>query len=274
VDRLRTLGKLLALAVALTAVANVAPAAAASFNGIELQATVVTVDTTSSSATIRVDPLPRGSFATSPDSNVLNQDVVIYTSTNNGSVAHDYRSGSFMDPFETTVPLQGDTSTYPFHHLSLEFDALATGAGGVKSGKSVALQVELSSTVAGYGVSPNPATKQGDLVRLNLHVDPAWETILFAVFMMVVMWALGIAALVVAISLVRRRRRFEGSFMAFLATLLFAFPTVRNALPGIPPVGVLFDYASFFWGEALVAIALITLITGWAVRSLIGTGER
>jgi hypothetical protein len=261
------------VAVAAAAI-NAAPAAAASFNGIGLQASVVTIDTTSASATIRVDPVPLGRFATSRNSNVLTQDVIVYTSTTNGSVAHNYRAGGFMDPFETTVPLQGDTSNYPFHHLRVEFDALATTAGGVKSGKSVPLQVELTNNVAGYRVSPSAATNQGELVRVMLHIDPSWATVVFAIFIMVVMWALGLAALVVAVSLVRRRRRFEGSFMAFLAALLFAFATVRNTLPGIPPVGVLFDYAAFFWGEALVAIALITLITGWAVRSLIGTAER
>ena len=88
------------------------------------------------------------------------------------------------------------------------------------------------------------------------------------------MWALALGALAVAVSLVARRRRFEAGFAAFSAALLFAFPTVRNSLPGIPPVGVLFDYAAFFWAEALVALALITLIAGWTFRGLVGTVER
>jgi hypothetical protein len=75
------------------------------------------------------------------------------------------------------------------------------------------------------------------------------------------------------VNLVTRRRRFEGSFATLLAALLFAFPTVRNTLPGIPPVGVLFDYAAFFWAEALVALSLIILIVGWTVRRLVGTVE-
>jgi hypothetical protein len=94
------------------------------------------------------------------------------------------------------------------------------------------------------------------------------------VFIMVVMWALALAAIAVVVNLVARRRRFEGAFTAFLAALLFAFPTVRNALPGIPPVGVLFDYAAFFWAEAIVALSLIALIIGWTSRALVGTGER
>jgi hypothetical protein len=98
--------------------------------------------------------------------------------------------------------------------------------------------------------------------------------VLFAVFIMGVMWGLGLGALAVAVSLVARRRRFEAGFTGFLAILLFAFPTVRNGLPGIPPVGALLDYAAFFWAEALVALALIALITAWTVRALAGTTDQ
>jgi hypothetical protein len=136
------------------------------------------------------------------------------------------------------------------------------------------LQLHVSSNLAGYRVSTESAVRQRQLVDVVLRVDPSWAAVLFAVFIMVVMWGLALAAVAVAVSLVARRRRFEAGFTGFLAVLLFAFPTVRNSLPGIPPVGVLFDYAAFFWAEALVALALIALIIGWTVRTLVGTTER
>jgi hypothetical protein len=258
---------------AATAVHVASASAAPSFNGIVLDARLITVNTTTASVTVRIDPAPGGSFAL-PPLDLLTKDVVLYTNTVNGSLAHRYRAGNFMDPFETTVPLDGDTSTYPFHHLKVELSALASTAGGVRSGKTVPLQLHVSSSLAGYRVSTQSAIREGPLVDVVLHVDPSWAAVAFAVFIMVVMWALALGALAVAVSLVARRRRFEGAFAGFLAVLLFAFPTVRNSLPGIPPVGVLFDYAAFFWAEALVALALIALITGWTVRALVGTVER
>lgn len=247
--------------------------AAPSFNGIVLDARLTTVNTAAASATVRIDPTPGGSFAR-PPFDLLAKDVVLYTTTVNGSLAHSYRAGNFMDPFETTVPLDGDTSTYPFHHLKLEISALASTAGGVRSGKTVPLQLRFSNGLAGYRVSTQSAVREGPVVDVVLHVDPSWAAVLFAVFIMVVMWALALGALAVAVSLLVRRRRFEGAFAGFLAVLLFAFPTVRNSLPGIPPVGVLFDYASFFWAEALVALAVIALIVGWTARELVGATER
>jgi len=247
--------------------------AAPSFNGIVVQARLITVNATTASATVRIEPTPGGSFAQA-QGDLLTQDVILYTSTVSGSLAHGYRAGNFMDPFETTVPLDGDTSTYPFQHLKVEIAALARTAGGVRSGKPVPLQLHISSNPAGYRVSPPSGPREGPVVDAVLHVNPSWAAALFAVFMMVVMWALALGALAVVVSLLARRRGFEGAFAAFLAALLFAFPTLRNSLPGIPPVGVLFDYAAFFWAEALVALALIALITGWTVRTLVGTGER
>jgi hypothetical protein len=260
--------------LAATAIHVASATAAPSFNGVVLDAHLITANTTTASATVRIDPIPRGSLARTP-LELLTKDVVLYTSAVNGSLAHAYRAGSFMDPFETTVPLEGDTSTYPFHHLKVEISALASTAGGVRSGQTVPLQLRLSSNLAGYRASPShPNVREGPLVDGVLHVDPSWAAVLFAVFIMVVMWALALGAVAVAMSLLARRRRFEGAFAGFLAVLLFAFPTVRNSLPGIPPVGVLFDYAAFFWAEALVALALIALITGWTVRTLVGTGAR
>jgi hypothetical protein len=158
-----------------------------------------------------------------------------------------------------------------FHHLRVEIGEPASTAGGVRSGKTVPLQLHVASSPAGYRVSTQSAVREGQLVDVVLHVDPSWAAVAFAVFIMVVMWALALGALAVAVSLLARRRRFEGAFTGLLAVLLFAFPTVRNSLPGIPPVGVLLDYAAFFWAETLVALALIT---GWTVRALVGTAER
>jgi hypothetical protein len=270
----RAAGIAIVALLAVNAIHVASAAAAPSFDGVVLDARLVNVDTTTASVIVRIDPIPGGSFAR-PPLDLLTKDVVLYTNTVSGSLAHSYRAGSFMDPFETTVPLGGDTSTYPFHHLMVEISALASTAGGVRSGTTVPLQLHILSNLAGYRVSSRSArVRQRQLVDVVLHVDPSWAAVLFAVFIMVVMWGLALAAVAVAVSLVARRRRFEAGFTGFLAVLLFAFPTVRNSLPGIPPVGVLFDYAAFFWAEALVALALIALITGWTVQVLVGTVQR
>jgi hypothetical protein len=262
----------LAATLAALAIGAGSARAAAPFDGLVVMAKLITVDTANHSATVRVEPSPSGSFEEG-NTNLLAKDVVLYTTTVNGSVAHAYRAGNFMDPFETMIPIEGDISAYPFQHLRAGMGALATTGGGVRAGDEIRLQLELSSDLSSYRVSPNPAKREGKQVEIIVKVDPSWATVLFAVFIMFVMWALALGAVSVSVNLIRRRRKFEGSFTTLLAALLFAFPTVRNSLPGIPPVGVLFDYAAFFWAEALVALSLIALLTGWTVRALVGTTD-
>ena len=67
--------------------------------------------------------------------------------------------------------------------------------------------------------------------------------------------------------LIERKSEVRGRAVAFLAALLFAFPTVRNNLPGNPPIGSLNDFLAFFWTEGIVALALIAILVTWCVRT-------
>jgi Domain of unknown function (DUF4436) len=263
---------IVAVACAATVVHASSAAAAPEFDGIVVEAQPVNVDTTTDSATVRFFPAPSGSFK--GENGVLTKAVVLYTTSSAGALAHPYGANDFMAPFETTVPLQGSTSDYPFHRFQVEFVVFTTAAGGIRSGKAVPTKVLVSSKVSGYRVAAQSTTRQGDTALVVVHLEPSLATQAFSVFIMVVMWALALSAVAVVVRLLTRTRRFEGSFATFLAALLFAFPTVRNNLPGIPPVGVLFDYGAFFWAEALVALSLVALIIGWTTRELSGTVER
>jgi hypothetical protein len=137
--------------------------------------------------------------------------------------------------------------------------------------KPVPVQVKLATGYAGFATSSRkPKSLQQFGLLVNLSFSRSTPTILYTVSMMVVMWSVGLGAFALSASLVARRRRFEAGFTGFLAALLFAFPAVRNSLPGAPPIGVLTDYAAFFWGEALVAAALLLLLFGWTRRQLVG----
>jgi hypothetical protein len=83
---------------------------------------------------------------------------------------------------------------------------------------------------------------------------------------MALLWALALAALSVSLILTFLHREIPVPIFAFFAALLFAFPAIRNALPGTPPIGSLDDYIAFFWTEAIVAIALLVVVTVWTIR--------
>ena len=60
-------------------------------------------------------------------------------------------------------------------------------------------------------------------------------------------------------------REWETRHLAWLAAMIFAFTSFRAAAPGSPPIGVYFDFASFFWAELIVAVGLATMVVKYLV---------
>ena len=52
--------------------------------------------------------------------------------------------------------------------------------------------------------------------------------------------------------------------MGALAGVVFALPTLRNALPGGAPLGVTADTYVFLWAELAAVLAIGLLIATWA----------
>ena len=98
-------------------------------------------------------------------------------------------------------------------------------------------------------------------------VERSTSTVLFAVFIMVFMWCLTIAALIAAWYTASGRLGLFWSALGFLGTLLFALIPLRNAVPGDPPIGSLIDFAAFFIAEGVVSISMIvTVLHGYHIE--------
>jgi hypothetical protein len=46
--------------------------------------------------------------------------------------------------------------------------------------------------------------------------------------------------------------------------MIFALPSMRNIMPGAPPLGVHADSIVFLWAEVAVVIGLVLVISAWA----------
>ncbi|MGL6234187.1 MAG: DUF4436 family protein [Segniliparus sp.] len=99
-------------------------------------------------------------------------------------------------------------------------------------------------------------------------VERSTSTVVFAVFIMVFMWSLTIAALIAAWYVGSGRLGLFWSGLGFLGTLLFALIPLRNAVPGDPPIGSLIDFAAFFIAEGVVSISMIvTVLHGYHIEA-------
>jgi hypothetical protein len=236
-------------------------------NGIGVDARVIGVDPATDAMTVRLEFAPLGTFALTQVA--LRRPVEVFINTAKGRTALSFSRGDVMSPTEATLPLSGgDFLDYPFDKYDSALLVYAQRPTVRLARIPVSMRVTTGSN--GFKIDTSRGTFLGQgYPRFKLR--RVSTTIFFAVFIMVVFWATAGAALWLATRLIERRRKFEGSFCGFMAALLFAFPTVRNNLPGSPPIGSLNDFLAFFWTEGIVALALIGVLVTWCVRRLPGT---
>jgi hypothetical protein len=232
------------------------------FDGIAVLARVVRVDPTANELSLRLDFSPAGRYLT-PGTVVLSREVRVLVNTTKGNAVITFRRGEVMSSTEVTVLFRtGDFLDYPFDKYSADFLLGAESRQG-----SVPVRERVVAGFSGFKIDTRPRTVRAGRV-VNFKLRRATSTIFFAVFIMVVFWLTSLSALGLAVALALKRRKFEAGFTGFLAALLFAFPAVRNALPGDAPIGSLIDYLSFFWAEGIAALALLVAVNAWIFRRL------
>ena len=235
-------------------------------NGIVVDARVIGVDPETDAMTVRLEFAPRGTYAATEVA--LSQPIEVFINTAKGRTDTHYSKGAVMSPTEATVALNGGAPLdYPFD----KYDAQLLVYAQQPTTRLVRVPVSMRVTTGsnGFKIDTSRRTLLGQGYP-SFKLRRTSTTIFFAVFIMVVFWATALAALGLAVRLIARKRKFEGSVFGFLAALLFAFPTVRNNLPGSPPIGSLNDFLAFFWTEGIVALALIAILVTWCVRRLPG----
>lgn len=233
-------------------------------NGIVVDARVIGVDPETDAMTVRLEFAPRGTYAATEVA--LSQPIEVFINTAKGRTDTHYAKGAVMSPTEATVALNGGSPLdYPFD----KYDAQLLVYAQQPTTRLVRVPVSMRVTTGsnGFKIDTSRRTLLGQGYP-SFKLRRTSTTIFFAVFIMVVFWATALAALGLAVRLIARKRKFEGSVFGFLAALLFAFPTVRNNLPGSPPIGSLNDFLAFFWTEGIVALALIAILVTWCVRTL------
>ncbi|HWS99165.1 MAG TPA: DUF4436 family protein [Pyrinomonadaceae bacterium] len=132
---------------------------------------------------------------------------------------------------------------------------------------SIPIGVDFFGSIPGLNIKAEKTSQTDeDLVGIDMEFERASTVKFFSIFVMVVMWGVTIVVLLMTFSIVMRGRKIEVGMFSFLAALLFAFVTVRNAQPGSPPIGSYSDYLSFFWAEIIIALCLLSIVAVWVYR--------
>lgn len=202
-------------------------------------------------------------------------DMFVVSSTGSETVRFGNQGQALPIVVDVTVNLEGRLSSYPFDHYDAKFTMFVNPPIGSELADHLQCVgicdflptlVHLRGGDQGYQVDIKPAAYQQYEHGVRVRIHRGASTLFFAIFVMVLMWAIALAAVAMAVMLILLKREIGAGVLGYLAAVLFAFPAIRDALPGIPSLGTWFDYLAFFWAETIVAIVLVVLAVLWVLR--------
>lgn len=233
---------------------------------VDVAATVQSVDAAARELVLRVRVTPRGALGeaegTAPVAD-LSLQTSMATLSDLAFKAHER-----LAPKDVRVALTGGSiSDYPFdtYETDIEFWALM-------GGEQVPVRMLFSNaeTLFSFSVATPPS---GQEAVVGLKLSRSGSLLVFAVFMMAVMWALAGSVLIGAWYLTTGREGLIWPALSWMAATLFALAAFRNTAPGTPPIGCVLDWFAFLWAETIIALCLIAVVvTG--VRAALRTGRR
>ncbi|MER7953664.1 DUF4436 family protein [Streptomyces sp. NPDC096030] len=221
---------------------------------VDVVATVQSVDAAGRELVLRVRVVPRGSLG-EEEGTAPTEDLSLQTSMATLSdlafPAHER-----LAPKDVQVAITGGSiGDYPFdtYRTDLEFWALM-------GGEPVPVRMLFSNNETLFAISATPPSS-GEEAVVELSLARSGSLLVFAVFMMVVMWALATSVLLGAWYLTTRSEGVVWPALAWMAATLFALSAFRNTAPGTPPIGCVMDWFAFFWAESIIALCLLVVVS-------------
>ncbi len=235
---------------------------------VEIEATILTIDPFHDSTTMRLEFQPKGNFL-SEKGVTAKKDLKLYVNSVNGTSEHSFAKGKRMGAFELALELHdGDVANYPLdkYGIELELDLFEVGADKVETPAPIV--VNFTGDIHGMKVESSLAPESTDgnvLVKAN--VGRSGSTIFFAVITMAILIFLTVVMVfVVGMIATDKSRKVEFDIFVWGGALLFAFPAIRDTMPGSPPIGSLTDFLVFFWVEGILVIAMVVTAILWFKR--------
>jgi Domain of unknown function (DUF4436) len=220
---------------------------------LDVEAAVRRTDPEQHTATLQLTATPHGRFGDGDGTPA--KDVTLITNAPDGNEL-SFKANSTAWLKEVSVPLtEGTSSDYPFDRYA------STLIVGAYSGhEQVPVTLRFRDQDPSFAITPHTTDYEDGIAGITTDVKRSRSTFILAWFMIVAMWAVALAVVIACWLVVRQGRGLVWGALGWMAGSLFALVGLRNAAPGNPPNGSLFDYTAFYWAEALIALSLTRLV--------------
>jgi Domain of unknown function (DUF4436) len=228
---------------------------------LDLQVTIEKMNPAAQQLTLRFVVIPQGRLATGPGSTAPARDLTVET-TSQATPVLRYPASQPARAAEVTVDAPGIASDYPFDRYDAAI-GFAASAGGEPVPVTLTLD-DADPSFSGHVTRGGQST--AGYTFFHVTESRSRSTLILALMMMAIMWALALTVAAASWTLVKDRRGLIFPAMSWMAATLFALAAFRNAAPGSPPVGAVLDYAAYLWAELIVALSLV-IVTATGIRN-------
>ena len=237
-------------------------------DGIRVAVNVVKVIPEADHLVVRMSFEPVGRFA--EGRHFLSQPVRASIVGGAATVDEKFEAGELIPPEDVEIGLEGDIAQYPFD----SYDGMFEVSFRTPDGTEVPSVLLADASVHGYFVKAvDPVSEVDGGNDMTLDVQRSKANLVFGFFVMGLMWALTVLAVVMAAGEIRSGQPVDTPVISFLGVLLFAFPSIRNSMPNAPALGVLSDFACYFWCEITLGLTLVVVLATHVRRRLAAAAE-
>ncbi|MBK8395068.1 MAG: DUF4436 family protein [Leptospiraceae bacterium] len=234
---------------------------------MDVAVSLLGIDPIKGEVSLRFAPSPEGKFG---KDGRLTQDLKFYTHIENGKSEVTLEKSRIPETVTGTISLyDGRVSDYPFDMHKTDFYVFFTNPKDEL--EEIPINLSFYGAISGFDVDVDYIPKaefESNDSYMGIRIQISRSVIIksFAIFLMIAMWLIGLAVFTITMVVAFQPRPIEFGMFTLIAGMLFALPAVRNLQPGVPPLGTLTDFISFFWAESLVAFSMPTLFFFWLTR--------
>lgn len=193
------------------------------------------------------------------DGDTLTEDVTVTLSPTVAGGSLVFPAGEVPSPQEALLPAPGVIEKYPLDSYELR-TRVRVEVGSPDQTQPVASTYDVFLNAAGW-------TYRSDFIQSDEAKDRSLgvisrtgPSILIAIIFVALILAFGVMGVLVVVSILRGRYRPEMSTAGWLTAALFALISLRNSLPGDPPLGSWIDVLVYYWVVAVLMIMVVTTI--------------
>ncbi|MEV8239414.1 DUF4436 family protein [Microbacterium testaceum] len=198
------------------------------------------------------------------DGVVVDKPFYVLVSAAAGSTVARYDPSALVAPSEVSFVMDGAIEQWPFDHYRVRSYVVA--AVDDADGETVPLPTAVTVSgrgVSGWDITMSESDAGSGLIAVEFSASRSGATIAFGIVLLTLMVIIPTLVLVVAIAVLRGRRKVEVTALGWMGAMLFATIPLRNFLPGSPPIGSWIDYLIVLWVLAALVAGLVVFVIAW-----------